>query len=89
MAFQSADEDQNKEKYDGIPMAWENLEHKCCPRCGDELSLFEHISMWKCFCGFKISVTKFNEIKYKIEDGDTFGDNSGYRFGRYHDEPPF
>lgn len=89
MAFQTAGGDPGKEKYDGLPMAWENIEHKCCPRCGDELTYFDHIFMWKCFCGFKISSGKFEEIRSRLNGADTFGENSGYRFGNYHDESPF
>lgn len=89
MAFTEAGREAEKEKFDGLPMAWENLDAKCCPRCGEPLTLFEHLMLWKCTCGFKISHSKFNEITYKLRDGDFYGDNSGYRYGRYYDEPPF
>lgn len=89
MAFETAGEDHGKKKYDGIPMAWENLEHNCCPRCGDEMREFDHIRMWKCFCGFNISCGKRNDIVDSIREGGEFGTNSGYGYGNYHDHPPF
>lgn len=89
MAFETAGENNNDDKYDGIPFAWENLESKCCPRCGEALTLFEHIMMWKCGCGFKISSFKFHEIVDKIRDRGEFGLSRGYGFGGYQDEPPF
>lgn len=90
MAFKTAGGDApEKNKYDGLPMAWENIESSCCPKCGEALTYFDHLYMWKCFCGFKISSGKFEEIRQKYTGADSFGENSGYRYGNYHDEPPF
>lgn len=89
MAFETAGENKNADNREGLPLEWENIEHNCCPKCGDELCYFDHIHMWKCFCGFKISSGKFEEIKNNIRDGDMIGIGSGYRYGNYHDEPPF
>lgn len=90
MAFKTAGGDTpEKSKYDGLPSAWENLASNCCPKCGEALSLFEHVSLYKCGCGFKISTSRFEEIRAKYTGADSFGENSGYRYGNYHDEPPF
>ncbi len=90
MAFETAGQDNNKEKYSGIPFSWDNLEHKCCPRCGDELVAFDHLKLWKCFCGFNISYHKRDEIVANmLGQGDVYGFSNGYGFGNYQDHPPF
>lgn len=91
MSFQEAgsNSDQNSKESSGLPKYWENLTENCCPICSDTLSLFEHVNLWKCGCGFKISRSKRDEIVGDIQYGRFIPSNNGYRYGKYHDEPPF
>ena len=73
----------------GLPLNWENLQWKCCPRCGDEMTEFEHLKLWKCGCGFNISESRKNEIVYDIQDGVNISRNGGYGYSKYHDHSPF
>jgi hypothetical protein len=62
---------------------WKNLDDDCCPACSDMLFYFEHIDLWKCGCGFKIS-------KYRKQEITTNENRSGgFYLGNYHDETPF
>lgn len=76
------------EKNEGpLNLKWYRLEDYECPKCGESLTHFENIDMWKCGCGFKINNTRLVEIIQKIDEAQGF--NSGFRYGNYHDEPPF
>lgn len=70
-------------------MNWQNLRADCCPRCGDPLSLFDHVSLYKCLCGFKITPYKLENIKMRMEEEEETGFSSGWGFSRYEDDPPF
>jgi ribosomal protein S27AE len=71
----------------GLPKDWDNLLSDECPLCGDELVEFEHIRMWKCGCGFKISTYKKEQITKSIEDEEWYGNS--FMYGNWHDESPF
>lgn len=84
MAFSEAGKPAEKKDGKGIPKRWEMLIDDQCPMCTDDLELFEHLELWKCGCGFKISCYKKQNI-----EGDIEGDNSGFSLGNWHDEQPF
>lgn len=89
MSFQEAGAGNDRFKEAGAQVEstqnvqWKNLQDDCCPFCSDILFYFEHLSLWKCGCGFKIS-------KYRKEEITTDDNRScGFSFGNYHDETPF
>lgn len=69
---------------DGLPLQWDALASDACPRCREDLIEFEHVDLWKCACGFKISIYKKERIVAKIDSVA-----NGYMFGNYEDENPF
>lgn len=89
MSFKTAGvlDEQNSEtqKLRGLPRDWNNLSANCCPICHESLVLFEHLSLWKCLCGFKITCYRKQEIEGDIE----LKQNSGFGLGSYDDTPPF
>lgn len=85
MAFKESGSTGDNQK-GGIKMNWDRLEDYGCPMCGDDLKHFEHIDLWKCICGFKISNNRLVEIISSIDEQDY---NSGFRYGGYTDESPF
>lgn len=88
MSFAKAtDGDARFSKDAGLPDKWENLVDYACPKCGKTLQGFEHLKLWKCFCGFRISVKRRDEIAEKIEDGQDFDRSFG--LNNYEDDPPF
>ena len=89
MAFKTVSEKIDEEARIGISLRWENLIYDNCPSCGDELIDFDRINLSKCPCGFKISFTKKRQVQKNLEEEESIGYNSGYRFGNYHDEEPF
>ena len=86
--FKEAKEGSQKPEVEGLPLCWENLQTKACPRCGDSLEDFEHISMWRCGCGFNISHYKLDDLVRRIEDEEQVGRDS-WGFNRWTDMPPF
>lgn len=82
MAFEETGSEQEYNDSGGLPKRWDALDGDCCPKCLDPLVYFEHIELWKCTCGFKISNKRKREI-VKIMRSGTFG------YGNYDDESPF
>jgi hypothetical protein len=78
----------------GLPMIWSNLSDDCCPKCGEALRAFEHLNLYKCPCGFKISSYKLEHIKLDLENQEDErrqnpGAVSGWGYSGYYDDPPF
>ena len=92
MTFKTAGEAPQEYNGDGtgLPMKWYNLHEGACPKCGDMLISFEHLDLFKCTCGFKISASRMREILDSMDEDDGGGSIArGYMFGDYQDEPPF
>lgn len=68
---------------------WSNLCENGCPACGEELVEFEHLNLFKCACGFKISTYKKENLVEDIELGKTYGTGRGFLLGNYQDDEPF
>ena len=88
MAFKEAGSTGHKPENTGLPKNWDRLEDQECPICADELVYFNHLDMWKCACGFKISDTRMREIVKSIDERDTYC-SQGWRVGDWYDEGPF
>ncbi len=84
MAFKEAGKENNKKG--PLEMTWSNLEDGKCPICSEDLNYFDHIELWKCGCGFKISKYKFEKITSDIAMNDYA---NGFCYGDYWDESPF
>lgn len=88
MSFQEAGKI-NSSKNDGpLNMNWSRLQEYMCPmcECEDLLTYFDHIELWKCGCGFKISKYKFEKITSDLDENDYV---HGFCYGDYTDETPF
>lgn len=70
MAFKTAGDSSGvpENSGQGLPLSWNNLRDGCCPKCGDELVSFDHLDLFKCVCGFKITAKRMNEILNAQED---------------------
>lgn len=82
MAFKEIQDNEQiagDKKTSGLNLDWMQLIGLFCPRCCDDLVLFDHLNMYKCRCGFKINTTRMNKINF----------SSGFYIGNYEDEPPF
>lgn len=88
MSFQPAGENrQHDPDGKGLPKHWDALESDCCALCREPMTLFDHVDMWKCLCGFKITDYRKREIEESIREQDTM--TGGYMIGNYMDEDPF
>lgn len=69
----------------GLPVHFDRLKNKQCPRCGADLEEFAHVARWTCYeCGVKIPAA-IMEARVRINTG------RGYFIGltQFHDETPF
>lgn len=71
----------------GLPKNWSALKEAKCPSCSDDLVEFEHLKLFKCACGFKISEFRFSEILRDLDKPKAR--SCGFSKGNYHDESPF
>lgn len=80
----------HENKNDGLPLRWQHLRDGCCPKCGEMLIQFEHKSLLKCTCGFKITESRVHEIINNMdqEEDERRGFN-GFGYSDYRDDPPF
>ena len=51
-------------------MKWNNLQRNKCPQCGKDLYDALVDNMFKCPCGFVISLTKYKELVNKMVSED-------------------
>lgn len=68
----------------GLPVAWDRLKNKQCPRCTADLEEFAHVHRWTCYeCGMKVPTRS-------MEDRNP-NNGRGYFIGLTHfkDETPF
>ena len=89
MAFQEASHDDlsftESEIQLGLNFKWYLAAQERCPICCDDLVYFNHVGLWKCPCGVKISnhsIEVLKSLKKDDFDGRLF-------FGNYEDETPF
>jgi len=89
MAFKESNEDRSGDQQNsGLPKRWELLSADQCPICSDDLVEFDHLSLWKCRCGFKISDYKKTEIQTRIEERED-GGSGGWGYNDYQSDSPF
>ena len=70
-------------------METQPLFENICPRCEEELVLFEHINTWKCHCGFTITEEKKKEFQEKFMNHHTENFTTGFSMKDFQDDPPF
>lgn len=90
MALQEAGKGKGDNNNDGLPLHWYNLKEGCCPKCGDVLISFDHLDLFKCTCGFKISRTRMEQILSDMEEqGDEDSFYNGFLLSPYDSDAPF